>query len=266
MFLEDIIEKRKEQLDREKEKISFDEIKAAAENALKASNGFSKARFKKAISQKGLSVIAEVKKASPSKGLIQPDFHPVETALAYEKAGAAAISVLTEEHYFQGSPEFLSEIRKNVDIPLLRKDFIIDPYQIYHAKALGADAVLLIAAVLDDGEFSEYYSLAKSLDMDVLAEAHNEEEVERLLNLGADIIGINNRDLKTFKVDIENTKRLLPCIPEEVTTVCESGIKTHEDMVNIAAWGANAVLIGETLMRSGIGGIADCFRKLVSGE
>lgn len=260
MFLEDIIEKRKIQLEREMSEIPLAEIISRAENSQ-----FPKRSFKDALSKKGLSVIAEVKKASPSKGLIQPDFKYTEIAREYERAGAAAISVLTEETYFQGSAEYLADIRQTVDISLLRKDFIIDPYQIYHAKALGANAVLLIAAVLENGRFSEYYALAKSLGMDVLAEAHNEEEVSRLLDMGADIIGINNRDLKSFKVDIENTKCLLPLIPSGVVTVCESGIKTNEDMKRIADWGACGVLIGETLMRSGLSGIEVCFKGLTEG-
>ena len=260
MFLEEIIEKRKNQLEREMSEVSFSDMRARAESV--PASGRS---FKAALKKPGLSVIAEVKKASPSKGLIQPDFQPVRIAAEYEKAGACAISCLTEESYFQGSARYFEDIRQQVGIPMLRKDFIIDSYQIYHAKAMGADAVLLIAAVLDDSRLSEYYSLAKSLGMDVLAEAHNEEETDRLLKTGADIIGINNRDLKTFAVDIENTKRLLPAVPAGIVTVCESGIKSPEDMKSIAGWGADGVLIGETLMRSGAGGISDCFERLVSG-
>lgn len=258
MFLEEIIEKRKIQLQREMSETPPEEMIKKAENAK-----FPKRSFKEALAKKGLGVIAEVKKASPSKGLIQPDFMPAQIAKEYEKAGAAAVSVLTEEAYFMGSAKYLSEVREAVDIPVLRKDFIIDTYQIYEAKALGANAVLLIAAVLDDSRFSEYYSLAKSLEMDVLAEAHNENEVNCLVSLGADIIGINNRDLKSFKVDIENTKRLIPLVPEGIITVCESGVKSHEDMENISRWGASGVLIGETLMRCGRKGIGECFRGLV---
>ncbi|MGN1103201.1 MAG: indole-3-glycerol phosphate synthase TrpC, partial [Huintestinicola sp.] len=212
-----------------------------------------------------LSVISEVKKASPSKGLIQPDFDPVKIAVEYEKAGAKAISCLTEEHYFHGSSTYLADIRKSVNIPLLRKDFIFDEYQIYEAKAIGADAVLLIAAMLTDDELKPLYDLAHSLGLDVLCEAHDDEEVLRLVRMGCDIIGVNNRDLKTFRVDIENTKRLAGLIPENTLLVCESGIKNNEHMKSARDWGADGVLIGETLMRSGLTGISECMKSLREG-
>lgn len=260
MILDEIAAKRKEQLEREKSAVSLDEMKKRAENA-----AFPVHSFKNAIADEGLSVIAEVKKASPSKGLIQPDFDPVKIAVEYEKAGARAISCLTEEHYFQGSSKYLAEIRKNVSIPLLRKDFIFDEYQIYEAKAIGADAVLLIAALLSDEEFKPLYDLAHSLGLDVLCEAHDEEEVLRLVKMGCDIIGVNNRNLKTFEVDIENTKRLSGLIPENTLLVCESGIKTNEHMKSARSWGADGVLIGETLMRSGLTGISECMKALREG-
>lgn len=260
MILDDITEKRKIQLEREMAKTSPEEIKKRAEAA-----EFPVHSFKNAIAAEGLSVIAEVKKASPSKGLIQPDFDPAKIAREYEKAGAKAISCLTEEHYFQGSSEYLSEIRKNVNIPILRKDFIFDPYQIYEAKAIGADAVLLIAAILTDDEFMPLYKLAHSLGLDVLCEAHTEEEVNRLVNMGCDIIGVNNRDLKTFNVDIANTARLGRLIPENTLLVCESGIKDNADMKYAKESGADGVLIGETLMRSGLGGISECMKSLRAG-
>lgn len=262
MFLEDIIEKRRIQLEREMSETSFDEMKAKAENSDKPVHS-----FKNALSGNGLSVIAEVKKASPSKGLIQPDFDPVKIALAYEKSGANAISCLTEESYFQGSAKYLEDIRKSVNIPILRKDFIISSYQIYHAKAMGSDAVLLIAAVLDDSRLKEFYDIAKSLSLDVLAESHTEEEVTRLIDLGFDIIGINNRNLKTFEVSLENTNRLIKLIPENsgIVTVCESGIKDNADMRFARDCGAYGVLIGETLMRSGAEGIPQCMVALREG-
>ena len=260
MILDDITAKRKIQLEREMAKISPDEMKKRA-----AAANFPVHSFKSAIAAEGLSVIAEVKKASPSKGLIQPDFDPVKIACEYEKAGARAISCLTEEHYFQGSSEYLAQIRKNVNIPILRKDFIFDPYQIYEARAIGADAVLLIAAILTDDEFKPLYELAHSLGLDVLCEAHTEEEVNRLVNMGCNIIGVNNRDLKTFNVDIGNTQRLAKLIPEGTLLVCESGIKNNDDMKYAEKSGADGVLIGETLMRSGLGGISECMKSLRAG-
>ena len=259
MILDEILEKRKIQLAGEKGKISLDELKKLIKAAPETRS------FKNALKAERISVIAEVKKASPSKGLIQPDFDPVKIAREYEKAGAAAISCLTEEHYFQGSSEYLREIRKNVNIPVLRKDFIFDSYQVYEARAIGADAVLLIAASLDDKKLEELFTLAKKLGMDVLGEAHDEAEVMRLANIGFDIIGVNNRNLKTFKVSLENTKRLSKLIPENAVFVCESGIKTNADMRFAHDCTADAVLIGETLMRSGAEGIADCMAALREG-
>lgn len=260
MILDEIAAKRKEQLEREKAAVPLDEMKKRA-----AAADFPVHSFKKAIADDGLSVIAEVKKASPSKGLIQPDFDPVMIAAEYEKAGAKAISCLTEEHYFQGSSKYLADIRKQVNIPVLRKDFIFDEYQIYEAKAIGADAVLLIAAMLSDEEFKPLYDLAHSLGLDVLCEAHDDEEVLRLVKMDCGIIGVNNRNLKTFEVDIENTKRLAGLIPESTLLVCESGIKTNEHMKSAHDWGADGVLIGETLMRSGLTGISECMKNLREG-
>lgn len=246
MILDDIVFYRRQQLEKEKSSASFESVKKAAERIQSPCR-----EFKKALSAEGLSVIAEVKKASPSKGVIQPDFHPEETAAAYEKAGAAAISCLTEEHYFMGSSLYLKGIREKVDIPILRKDFIIDPYQIYEAKLIGADAVLLIAALLDKETLSEYRKTAYSLDLDVLAEVHSEQELENVLAAGCDIVGINNRNLKTFEVTLDTTERLAAYVPKDKITVSESGIKTNEDMKKLRSLGADAVLIGETLMRSG---------------
>jgi len=259
MILDEIIEKRKIQLDREKALVSLNEQIRLAESAPKPRG------FGRALKEKGLSVIAEVKKASPSKGLIQPDFEPVKIAKAYEAAGAAAISCLTEEHYFQGSSEYLREIVQNVTIPVLRKDFVFDEYQVYEARALGASAVLLIAAMLDDNRLKSLFDLARSLGLDVLGEAHDESEINRLVSAGFDIIGVNNRNLKTFQVSLENTKELARFIPENAVFVCESGIKSNADMRLAAQSGADAVLIGETLMRSGLGGIGDCMKALREG-
>ena len=196
------------------------------------------------------SYICEVKKASPSKGLIAPEFPYLEIAKEYEAAGASAISCLTEPFYFMGSDTYLREITETVDIPVLRKDFTVDKYMIYQAKAFGAAAVLLICAILNDQELLEYRELAETLGMDALIEAHDEEEVARALKAGAKIVGVNNRDLKTFKVDMNNSIRLRNLAPDNVVFVSESGIKNAGDIAILERNRVGAVLIGETLMRS----------------
>lgn len=206
--------------------------------------------FRKALGRPGLNFICEVKKASPSKGLIAPDFPYVDIAKQYEAAGAAAISVLTEPTKFLGSDRYLAEIRQAVQTPLLRKDFTVDEYMIYQAKTLGADAVLLIAALLSDSELQEYRLAAESLGLDALVEAHDAEEVERALKTGARVLGVNNRNLKDFTVDIGNSLRLRPLVPKEIPFVAESGIKTRTQTAELEQAGVNGVLIGETLMRS----------------
>ncbi|MCM1225859.1 MAG: indole-3-glycerol phosphate synthase TrpC [Clostridium sp.] len=246
MILDDIIEKRKIQLEKEKTAVSPEKMK---KNALETTTPCRD--FYAALKKSSLSVISEVKKASPSKSVICEDFHPVETAEAYEKAGADAISCLTEEFYFKGSSDYLKAIRKAVDIPILRKDFIFDEYQIYEARSIGADAVLLIAAVLDTETMNNFRELAESLGMNCLFEAHNEEELENILKCSPKIIGVNNRNLKTFEVSLENTKRLAAMIPDSCVKISESGIKDNADMKFVRECGADAVLIGETLMRSG---------------
>lgn len=249
MILDDIAERRKEQLERDIAKVPLTEVRKTAENAARTDTGRS---FKKAlISYPSPAIIAEVKKASPSKGIISEDFRPTEQALAYENAGAAAVSCLTEEYYFKGSAEYFRAVRKVIDIPMIRKDFIIDPYQIYEAKAMGADAILLIAAILDAEQMKEYRTIAESLKMDVLAESHSEDELTSVIDAGCTIFGINNRNLKDFSVTLDTTQRLAGLVPEGGIIVSESGIKTAEDMRFLADCGANAVLIGETLMRSG---------------
>lgn len=245
MILDEIIEKRKIQLENEKAKIPLDEMKKLADSTITKTKD-----FKAALSGDNLSVICEVKKASPSKGLIRPDFQPLKIAMEYESAGANAISCLTEEHYFKGSSEYLREISDNVNIPILRKDFIIDEYQIYEARAIGASAILLIAAVLDEETLLRFYKLASSLSLQSLVEVHNESELQKALNIGAEIIGINNRNLKTFDVDLNTTGKLASLIPDGKLIVSESGIKNNADMKAVHNLGASAVLIGETLMRS----------------
>lgn len=265
MILDEIVEKRKIQLAREIAQTSRAEMKrlaldavaldAAAQDAVATEADPAQRRgvkgFSEALTAEGLSVIAEVKKASPSKGLIQPDFRPAEVAAAYERSGASAISVLTEEHYFQGSAAVLKAVRQTVDLPILRKDFIFDDYQIYEARVMGADAVLLIVAILTDAEIRSFMALAAALGMDALVEVHDEGEMTRAIACGARIIGINNRDLKTFEVSLSTSQRLLPMVPADVLSISESGIRDGADMAAVKSWGADAVLIGETLMRSG---------------
>jgi len=199
--------------------------------------------------QKGVALIAEVKKASPSAGVIRADFDPARIAVEYEVAGAAALSVLTDEKFFQGRLDYLRQIRKVVRLPLLRKDFIIDELQIY--EAVNADAVLLIVAILDDAQLRGYQQLAAQLKLAALVEVHDEQELERALSAGAEIIGINNRNLKTFQVDLATTEKLAAQIPAGKIIVAESGIHTPADVARVRAAGATAILVGESLMRSG---------------
>lgn len=206
--------------------------------------------FRDALSGEGMSFICEVKRASPSKGLIAPDFPYREIALDYEANGASAISVLTEPRHFMGSDRYLEEISRSVSVPVLKKDFIIDEYQIYTARACGASAVLLIAAILSDRQLESFRVLAGSLGMDALVEVHDADELERAVSSGADVIGVNNRDLTTFATDIRTGIRLADSIPEGVVRVSESGIRTRDDVVALRDAGFDAVLVGETLMRS----------------
>jgi indole-3-glycerol phosphate synthase len=207
--------------------------------------------FKSVLHQPGVpTLIAEVKKASPSAGVIAEDFNPVQRAVDYELAGADALSVLTDEKYFQGSLRFIAAIREQVQLPILRKDFIVSPLQVYESVITGADAILLIVAALDDKTLRECHELAQSLQLDVLVEVHDMPEMDRALDLGAGIIGINNRNLKTFEVDLQTTIELGPEIPADCLGVSESGIKTPDDVAFIRKEGIDCFLIGETLMRS----------------
>ena len=209
-------------------------------------------RFEKALAADGdIHFICECKKASPSKGLIAPDFPYLEIARQYEEAGASAISVLTEPKWFLGSTEYLREIAEEVTVPCLRKDFTVDLYMIYEAKLLGASAILLICAILDTGTLEEYLKVADSLGLSAIVEAHDEAEVASAVSAGARIIGVNNRNLKDFTVDIHNSIRLRSCAPAGTIFVAESGIRTPEDVEILRQNGVNAVLVGEQLMRAG---------------
>ena len=194
-------------------------------------------------------VIAEIKKASPSKGLICPEFDPAAIAKSYETGGAACLSVLTDVDFFQGSDEYLRLARAEVLLPVLRKDFIVSSYQVYESRAIGADCILLIASVLTLEEIRTLYDLAVGLDMDVLIEVHDESELKKALSVSPRVVGINNRDLKTFSVDLETTLRLLAAIPDDVTVVTESGISDNSDIVKMMASGVFGFLIGEALMK-----------------
>lgn len=246
MILDDIVAKRKEQLARELAKIDRQTMRTLALQTKRPVLS-----FPDALRTGRLSIIAEVKKASPSKSVICADFHPVEQAAAYEHAGADAISCLTEEYYFQGNSQYFQEIRAAVSIPMLRKDFIIDPYQIDEARVIGADAILLIAAILDRETMQQFYQYATELGLHCLFEAHNETEMQQVLDCGAKICGINNRNLKTFQVGLTTTQRLAAMVPKDCILVSESGMQSHDDLKTIRQYGADAVLIGETLMRSG---------------
>ncbi len=204
-----------------------------------------------ALKSDHIRLIAEVKQASPSRGVLSHNFNSTELARTYAEGGAAAISVLTEANYFMGSIEHLAAIKEVVGLPLLRKDFIFDPYQVYESRAYGANALLLIAAILSQGQLEELVSLSHSLGLKCLVEVHNEGEVERAILSKSEIIGINNRDLNTFAVDINTTRRLRPLIPKEKIVVSESGIKSRKDMEKLAKWGVDAVLVGEALVTAG---------------
>lgn len=246
MILQEIAEDTRKRVEEAKKKVSFEEIKEKA-CGLNKETGFP---AEERLRREGIHFICEVKKASPSKGLIAEEFPYIQIAKEYEEAGADLISCLTEPHYFQGSDQYLSEIKKEVSIPVLRKDFTIDAYQIYEAKVLGADLVLLICALLPEETLREYIDICDSLGLSALVEVHDEDEMKMAVRAGARIIGVNNRNLKDFTVDIKNSTKLRAMAPEEVIFVAESGIRTAEDIAELKEARVNGVLIGETLMRS----------------
>lgn len=243
-ILEKIAEKTRERIQKEKQSISLAALRSQAEKKLSAPS------FEQALRKPGMSFICEVKKASPSKGVIAEDFPYLEIAKEYEIAGAAAISCLTEPFWFQGKDSYLTEIVQNVSIPVLRKDFTVDEYMIYQSCVYGASAILLICAILDSSQLKAYLSLASELGLCALVEAHTAAEVEQALHAGSAIIGVNNRDLKTFQVDLTTSLHLRNMVPREILFVSESGIKTPEDIQRLYDNGTDAVLIGEALMLS----------------
>lgn len=247
MFLDKIINSTKKRVETSKLAYSLEDLKEEV-SKLAEKEEFA---FEKALKGKDISFICEIKKASPSKGVIAEDFPYLEIAREYEKIGAAAVSVLTEPEFFMGSGKYLKEISSEIKIPTLRKDFIIDEYQIYEAKTLGASAVLLISEILSEDTLKNYIKIADSLGLSALVESHSYEEMQKALSAGARVIGINNRNLDTFKVDITTSVKLREFVPEDKIFVSESGISTPEDIKILKENNVNAVLIGETLMRSG---------------
>jgi indole-3-glycerol phosphate synthase len=234
------------------------DARAAAQTAPR---GFRAALEAKAAN--GYGLIAEIKKASPSKGLIREDFHPAEHARAYQAGGAACLSVLTDAPYFQGHEDYLIAARAACDLPVLRKDFMVDPWQVAEARAIGADAILIIVAALGDGQMAEIEAAALERGMDVLVEVHNEDEVSRTSALKSRLIGVNNRDLKRFVTDIGTTERLAPLMPPGTLLVSESGINAHADLTRLSACGAHCFLVGESLMRQA--NVAAATRALLFG-
>ncbi|HEX2621430.1 MAG TPA: indole-3-glycerol phosphate synthase TrpC [Phototrophicaceae bacterium] len=220
--------------------------------------------FMGALHRDTVALIAEVKKASPSKGVLIENFDPVDIGETYAENGAAAISVLTDKQFFQGDLKYLYDVRNAVEVPVLRKDFVIDPYQVYAGRASGADAILLIVAALADSQMTELHELIHELGMAALVEVHDEAELERALKIGASLIGVNNRNLKTFDVDLEITTRIARLVPENVTLVAESGISTTADVQRMGQSGAHAVLVGEALVKAGVGAMAETVKAFSS--
>lgn len=247
-ILKKIIRRKKEEINDRKhlkaENILIDEAKLAS-----PVRGFVDA-MRKRMASGDSAVIAEIKKASPSKGIIRENFVPAEIAKSYQEGGASCLSILTDIDFFQGSDEYLKQARSACDLPVIRKDFIIDTYQVYEARAMGADCILLIVAVLSDGQMKELYSLARDLGMDVLIEVHNEEELHRSLPLGADLVGINNRNLRTFETSLDTTISLLKQIPKNRIVVTESGIHSAKHIEQMRNNNVHAFLVGEAFMRA----------------
>ena len=245
MILDELAAYAAYRVEEAKKKLPMEKLCAQAESLPKGDF-----RFEKALKKKGMSFICEVKKASPSKGVIAEDFPYKEIAAAYEAAGADCVSVLTEPKWFLGSDEIFREIRATISLPMIRKDFTVDPYQIYEAKVMGADAVLLICALLPTEKLKEYLAICETLGLTALVETHDDAEIASAVEAGARVIGVNNRNLKNFTVDFSNAAKLRSLIPAEAVFVAESGVKDAADVGALSAIGADAVLVGEALMRA----------------
>jgi indole-3-glycerol phosphate synthase len=246
-ILKKILDTKAEEVAHRRSGLPLEEVRAAALDQ-PAARGF--ARRIRSLAETGPAVIAEVKKASPSAGIIREDFRPAEIAESYESAGAACLSVLTDEQYFQGSDDYLAQARSACEIPVLRKDFLVDPWQVFESRMLGADCVLLIVAAMGRGRLQDLDGLAREAGLDVLVEVHDEAELEDALTTGANLVGVNNRDLHTFTTDLGTSERLRPMIPSERTMVTESGIHTVEHVTRMRACGIDAFLVGEAFMRA----------------
>ena len=243
-ILDKIVANTKAKVSITKEKVSLDDLVSTIH-----SNKIVKSKFKASLKDKDQAIIAEIKKASPSAGVISENFDPVTKAKEYEAFGASALSILTEEDYFLGSTQYLKDVKKISKLPILRKDFIVDIYQIYESKLIGSDCILLIASILSDEELNDFTKLADTLELDYIIEVHNEDELKRVQDFSEAIIGVNNRDLKSFTVDIENSIRLKQLFNRDNLFVAESGIKGQSDINKLLRNGINIFLIGESLMK-----------------
>lgn len=247
-ILKTIIKRKEQEIDNRVKLKSIEQMIASAKEALPV-RGFVDS-MQTRLANNEPAIIAEIKKASPSKGLIREDFKPAEIAKSYQEGGASCISVLTDIDFFKGSDAYLKQARAACDLPVIRKDFMIDPYQVYEARAMGADCILLIVSVLDDMKMNQLYTLATALGMDVLIEVHDEEELQRSLPLGAKLVGINNRNLRNFDTSLNTTIKMLDQIPDDRIVVTESGIHTTEDVTLMRDNDVNAFLVGEAFMRA----------------
>lgn len=253
-ILDKIVVVKREEVAAASERKSLELVRADAESRVLTRDFLGAMRTRIAAGQP--AVIAEIKKASPSKGVLRADFIPADIAQSYAEHGAACLSVLTDVQFFQGSIDYLKQARASCQLPVLRKDFIVDAYQVYESRAMGADAILLIAAILDDGQMKEFEAIARSLDMAVLVEVHDAAELTRALKLKTPLLGINNRNLKTFEVSLDTTLSLMRDVPKDRLLVTESGIHTREDVLRMGAAGVNAFLVGEAFMRAADPGMA----------
>ena len=249
-ILKKIVENTRENLKAKKAKLSLEDVKSSLKEL-----DLPKSNFKSSISNKDEAIIAEIKKASPSAGVISENFNPVEKAKEYESVGAAALSILTEEDFFQGSIDYLKAVKRTTSLPILRKDFIIDEYQIYESKLIGADCILLIASILSDLQIEEFVKIAKKLELDYLIEIHDEKELKRVELYKDALIGVNNRNLNTFEVDLDNSIRIKNLFKQKNIFIAESGIKSIDDINYLKLHNINVFLIGESLMRG------DFFKK-----